>query len=137
MFLIKNRGSTWCIAFHTSIRLVYKHWPDRAVYEDDTYSALRKNCPNTELFLAHIFLDLDWIRRFTKYIWLETTFQSSTMHFWTVTFFKLTLRSDCLELYFGTVDFKNHPDSVIQNASRSQTRTLNNLAHYIVFRFNP
>ena len=44
-------------------------------------------------------------------IWLEKTVQSSAMDFWTVTFFKLTLGSDCLEHCFCTIDFKNHPDS--------------------------
>ena len=31
-------------------------------------SALRENCPNTELFLVRIFLYSDWIRRFTPWI---------------------------------------------------------------------
>ena len=29
---------------------------------------LRKRCPNTELFLVHIFLSLDWIRRNTPHL---------------------------------------------------------------------
>ena len=45
-------------------------------------------------------------------IWLEITVQSFTVDFWTATFFKLTLGSDCLELRYWTVNFKNHPDSV-------------------------
>ena len=32
------------------------------------------------------------------------------MDIWTVTFFKLTLGTDCLGLCFWTVNFKNHPD---------------------------
>ena len=41
------------------------------------------------------------------------TVQSFAMDFWTVTFLKLTLGKNCLELCFWTVEFKNHPDSVI------------------------
>ena len=29
---------------------------------------LRKKCPNTEFFLVHIFLYLDWIRRYTPHL---------------------------------------------------------------------
>ena len=32
------------------------------------WDALREKCPNTEFFLARIFLYLDWIRKFTKQI---------------------------------------------------------------------
>ena len=31
-------------------------------------ATLREKCPNTELFLVHIFLYSDWIRRFMEYI---------------------------------------------------------------------
>ena len=36
-------------------------------------------------------------------------------------FFKLNLRSDCLELCFWTVDFKNQPDSVILQKCQSRS----------------
>ena len=63
-------------------------------------------------------------------IWLETTVQSSPMDFSTVTFLKLILGSDCLELFFCTVDF----DSILtqyhyRKASRSQTRALNTIRY--------
>ena len=35
------------------------------------------------------------------------------MEFYIVTFFKLTLGSDCLEICSWTIDFKNYPDSEI------------------------
>ena len=36
---------------------------------------------------------------------IENSCPELAMDFWAVVFFKLTLRSDCLELYFGTVAF--------------------------------
>ena len=36
---------------------IYMYW-----YESHTLLSLREKCPNTELFLARIFLYLDWIR---------------------------------------------------------------------------
>ena len=39
---------------------------------------------------------------------LGMTVQNSAMDFWTVTFFKMTLGKDCLELCFWGVDFKNY-----------------------------
>ena len=41
-------------------------------------------------------------------------------------FFKLTLGSDCLELFLET-HFENHPDTYYNNTSPFQTRALNTL----------
>ena len=68
-----------------------------------------------------------WLLIWSNRIWgtwyltilLEITVPSSALDFWTVTFFKLTIRSDCLEFCFWKVDFKNHPDSVTLEKSWS------------------
>ena len=56
-----------------------------------------------------------------------------TMDLWTATFFKLTLGSDRSELCFWTIDFKNHPDSVILQKcqSLSNQRFNYNQAHIL------
>ena len=62
----------------------------------------------------YIYMSCLWSQIWSNHVWrswcliirLEITVQSSAMDFYTVTFFKLTLGSDCLELFFWAVDFK-------------------------------
>ena len=65
------------------------------------------------MFMMFIILSNSVWASWYLIVWLEIIVQSSTMVFWTVIFFKLTLESHCLVLRFRIADFKNYLDSVI------------------------
>ena len=60
-------GMNWLNLFvHDVMNLLhYEYWTDKKFLRAAIVT-LREKCPNTEFFLARIFLYSDWIRRFTE-----------------------------------------------------------------------
>ena len=66
---------------------VYYSWVIIVLMSDAFISALRKKCPNTEVFMVRTFPHLDWIRRFTKSpysVWIWEITDQKKLHIWTL-----------------------------------------------------
>ena len=79
---------------------------------NDSRNSLREKCPNTELFLVHIFLHSDWIWRDTTYL---CVFSPNTGKYGP----EITLYLDT----FHVVTANYHRNSLVQHTNTDNSKT--------------